>query len=172
MAERTVQHQFYNWVDDEGTTHFARQGEKVDISDQEAERGDSLGAFEESPPVDPADPVAAAFGAPVESDPESGVAHTQPPQVSEEAAAFPEPEERDGEPDLPDPVGEAYPELADTGDDGEQLKQQPETNVARAEEQNRQAEQETGQTVTGEPVQQGSQTQTGQRQSRSKKLEG
>jgi hypothetical protein len=169
MAERTVRVQFYNWVDEEGVTNFARLGEKVDISDEEAERGDSLGSFEESPPVVTSDPMAAAFGQPVESDRESGVPHAQPPQVSEEAAQFPEPEDTDGEPDLPDPVGEGYPELADTGDDGEAPKQQPETNVTRAQEQ-RQA-QESGTTGNATTTTTTTTTESGQasQKSRAKK---
>lgn len=114
MAEVTIRHQFYNWMDEDGFAQSARKGETVELSDEEVERGDSLGAFESSPDVT-YDLIAANYGPPIESDPESGVAHGQPPEVSDDAKEFPEDEEVDDdeEPDLPEPVGEAYPEQAE-----------------------------------------------------------
>lgn len=134
MPEKTIKHEFYNWVDEDGLPQFARKGETVDFDDDEAERGDSLGAFEDSPEVD-RDLIRDAFGQSVDTDPESGVAHQRPPKVSDDAAAFPEEEEPEDEPERPDPTGEDFPDLADKDDSGEVPRDQGFTNVASAEEQ-------------------------------------
>jgi hypothetical protein len=49
MAKRTVKHVYY--LDKNGTEH--PHGAEVDLSDEDAERGDALGAFFESPELEP-----------------------------------------------------------------------------------------------------------------------
>jgi hypothetical protein len=52
MAERTVRAVFYTWTEENEdgvpVPNTATRGEKIEVSDEEAERGDALGAFEES----------------------------------------------------------------------------------------------------------------------------
>jgi hypothetical protein len=62
MAKKTIRHVFYRYRDEEGKPQTAYQGDKVDLSDAEIERGTALGAFEGT------DPVTAASREPVPSE--------------------------------------------------------------------------------------------------------
>lgn len=45
MPERTIKAVFYNYVDDDDVGHTAYRDETLDFTEQEAARGDRLGAF-------------------------------------------------------------------------------------------------------------------------------
>src|SRR5262245_38777238 len=51
--ERTVRHRSFKYTDERGQVEFANKGDVIMINVEDAERGDALGAFEETYEGDP-----------------------------------------------------------------------------------------------------------------------
>ena len=90
MPERTVKAQFFTYAGG----RVATRGQTVDFSEEDAARGDALGAFEESEaPVGGEghpDALTGAFGGTEGNDPESGLPRTNDNANTHNDVAYPE----------------------------------------------------------------------------------